>query len=276
MTVEPAVKTTVVLAVWDDYVSEWLEEAVADLRAQDAATSIVVVDNASVVPLPAFPDVSVARSPRRLTRGAARDLGLAAVSTPYVVMWDVDDVMPPGTLSFLEASISSDPRLAVFATAIVELPSGVRHRWPRRWVAGLVRVPALFALLNCVWSLYPTNGGTIMRTELARSAGGYGDAESGEDWFLGVSLAFRGRVGWSERPGRAYRLHDQSNWARHATNVRYQLAHARAVRNRIRADAGLPAWLHTLLPLIALGQYAAIAVHVAATRLRLIRRAGAR
>ena len=274
MTDEPTVLTTVVLAVWDEYVAGRLPEALTSLREQNVASRIVVVDNASEVKLRELPGVSRVRSSRRLTLGAARNLGLAQVTTPYVVVWDADDVMLPGTLGFLEAAIRSDPRLAAFATAIVEDPSGARHRWPRRWVAALVRAPRLFALLDSVWSLYPTTGATIMRTELVRAAGGYGDAESAEDWCLSVSLAFRGRVGWSERPGRLYRLHEESVWARHMT-VGHQLRHAHTVRERIRGDTGIAGWARAALPLIRLGQYAAVAGHLAVSAARRLRGAAA-
>ncbi len=191
--------------------------------------------------------------------------------TPYVIFWDADDEMLPGTLDFLQSEIESDRRLAAFGAAIVEDPSGSRHRWPRHWMPALARWPRLFALTDCVWSLYPSTGSTIMQTELARRAGGYGDAESGEDWCLGVSLAFRGRIGWSERPGRIYSLDEGSVWARHMT-ARHQLDHARTVRLRIREDSGIPAWARRALPLIALAQYAAIAAHVVVAGLRGVRR----
>jgi hypothetical protein len=170
--------------------------------------------------------------------------------------------MLPGTLSFLETAIRSDRRLGGFATAVIEHPSGKRHRWPRCWIALLVRVPRLLAFVDCVWSVFPTTGASIMRADLVRSAGGYGDHDSGEDWYLGVSLAFRGRIGWSERPGRVYRVHEQSNWARHATDVRYQLQHARVVRERVRTDPGVAQWAKTALPAIRLLQYLAVAVHL--------------
>jgi glycosyltransferase involved in cell wall biosynthesis len=102
----PAAQTTVVLTVWDEYVSTRLTEAVRSLASQGLAARIVVVDNASDVELPDLPGVAVVRSSQRLTLGAARNLGLQQ-----------------------------------------------------------------------------------------RAAAGYGDAESGEDWCLGVSLAFRGRIG---------------------------------------------------------------------------------
>jgi hypothetical protein len=128
-------------------------------------------------------------------------------------------------------------------------------------------MPTLFALLDSMWSLYPTTGATILRTELARAAGGYADADSGEDWCLGVSLAFRGRVGWSERPGRVYRLHPQSVWALHMT-PRHQLGHAKMVRCRIRTDSGIASLARAMLPLIALGQYGAVLAHVVFSAVR--------
>jgi glycosyltransferase involved in cell wall biosynthesis len=265
-----AVSTTVVLAVWDAYVGERLSEAIASLREQDVPARIIIIDNASEVELPALPDTEVIQSARRLTLGAARNLGVTQVNTPYIVMWDADDLMLPGTIAFLESAISSDRSLAAFGTAIVEEPSGIRHRWPRRWIGTIARVRPVFALLHSVWSLYPTTGSTIMRSDLVKAAGGYSDTSSGEDWCLGVSLAFRGGIGWSERPGRIYRLDDQSVLARHMT-VPHLLRHARAVRERIRGDAGMPGWAHVTLPLIQLGQYAAVATHLAISVVRRLR-----
>ena len=252
--------TTVVVPAWDEYVAAWLLEALESIREQDLKVPIIVVDNASEVPLPEFAGVTVVRASRRLTVGGARNLGIAHVETPYVIAWDADDVMLPGTLSFLEKAIDSDPGMAVFATAILEHESGKRHRWPRRWVGTAVHAEAVFALLNSVWSLYPTTGAAIMRTELVRDAGGFGEMDSGADWCLGVSLAFRGRIGWSEVPGRVYRLHAGSIRVRHAT-LRHLRPKARKVRARIRQDAGIPAWVRRVLPLIALAQLAAVAGH---------------
>jgi glycosyltransferase involved in cell wall biosynthesis len=265
------VRTTVLIPVWDEYAS-WLTQAVASVEAQNVATRILVVDNASEVAVPRARGVCVVNTGRRLTLGAARNLGLAQVDTPYVVVWDADDTMLPGTLGFLEDAIRSDTSLAAFGTAIVEQPSGRRHRWPRPWVAVLVRHSALFSLLNCVWSLYPTTGATIMRTDLMRSAGGYSDAESGDDWCLGVSLAFRGRIGWSERPGRTYRLHPRSIRARYMT-VRHLLRHARVVRERIRQDPGIAGWARAALPAIMAAQYASVLAHVGLSAARSLRHA---
>ncbi len=52
----------------------------------------------------------------------------------------------------------------------------------------------------------------MARTAQVRDAGGYADASGGEDWVLGVSLAFRGPVVISERIGLIYRLGGASLW----------------------------------------------------------------
>jgi glycosyltransferase involved in cell wall biosynthesis len=270
---DPAPTTTVVLPVWDEYVEPAVTESLQSLADQDVAAPVIVVDNASEVPIPDVPGTSVVRSARRLTLGAARNLGLTHVTTPYVVVWDADDVMLPGALAALQHGLEADPKLAAFGLAILEEPSGRRHRWPRPWIARLARAAGLFALVNTVWSLYPTTGATIMRTALVRDAGGYSDAESGEDWALGVSLAFRGSIGWSEQPGRIYRIHDQSVWARHLT-ARHQVLHARTVRGRVRTDSGIAQAAKTALPLIALGQYLAIAGHLAVSGARRLGQRG--
>jgi len=253
-------QTTVVIPVWDAYVADRLIDAVRSLREQDVQTRIIVVDNASQVALPMLPGVSVVRSRARLSLGAARNLGLARVSTPYAIFWDADDVMLPGTLASLQSAIAADPGLIAFGEAIIEDPPGRRHRWPRPWIARLTRRPRLFAVLDAVWSMYPTTGATIMRADMVRDAGGYADSDSGEDWCLGVGLAFRGRLGWSERPGRIYRMHAGSVWAQHMT-ARHLLAHAAVVRERLRHDQAVPGWARRLLPLIQLGQYTALFAH---------------
>lgn len=263
MTEDGSARTTVIVAVWDRYVRFALEDAVPSLRAQDAAARILVVDNASAVPIPEIAGLSVIRSQRRLPLGSARNFGLQHTQTPYVIFWDADDLMLPGTLSLLQNGIELSPDLAAFAAGIIET-TGIRHRWPRRWVRPLSRMPTLFSLLHCIWSLVPSTGSTIIRTDLLRAGGGFGDEHSGDDWIAGVSLVFRGRIGWSARPGRVYRVHDASVWARHMS-VQHQLIHARGVRKRIRTDPGIPRWARLALPLIQVGQYAAIAIHAVKT-----------
>lgn len=225
----------------------------------------MLVDNASEVALGEHPAAEVVRSSRRLALGAARNLGLQRVTTPYVVMWDADDEMLPGTLGVLERGLA-DPALAAYGAAILEGPRGPRHRWPRPWIQELVRRPLLLRLVHAVWSVYPATGATIMRTALVRESGGYPPTDSGEDWVLGVSLAFRGRLGWTEWPGRVYRRHAGSVWAL-SSDAPHLRAHAVQVRRRIREDPAVPPGWRVALPLIALAQHAAILLSRARARL---------
>jgi hypothetical protein len=245
----------VVIPVWDSYV-RFLPEAVASAREQGVEAEIVVVDNASAKPLPALQDALVVRSDARLTTGAARNLGLEAVAAPLVVFLDADDLMSPGTLATLLGGLR--PGDAAFAMAIVDGDTGGRHRAPRRIAYALARAPRLFALANTIWSLLPTQGATIMRTADVRAAGGYGDRSQGEDWALGAALAWRGRVRLTHEPGLVYRWRfDSPGQPGAGLDL---LANARFVRERLRADPALPAPVRTLLPLVGVAQWAAVAL----------------
>lgn len=259
-----APQVSIVVPVWGAYAGRLLDEALQSLLGQGVPARVIVVDNASDPPVEAMASAELIGSPARLTVGMARNLGLQHVTTPYVLFWDADDLMLPGTLRRLTERIAARPDTVALSAAILEGDPPVAHRWPRRWSASLARRGRLFALAHCVWSLYPTTGATIMRTQAVKHAGGFGDADSGEDWVLGVSLAFRGGVGFDPRPGRLYRRHPGSLWATRRS-LSHLVAHAGAVRARIRADAGIPRWAGLLLPAIAAGQLlAALVIHPAA------------
>jgi glycosyltransferase involved in cell wall biosynthesis len=250
---------SVIVPVWDDYAGDYLHAALASLVAQSRSAEIIVVDNASRAPVVTEdPSIEIVRSSTRLTTGAARNLGLAHVTAPLVVMWDADDVMYPGTLEALLARFEAAPEAVAHALAIADGP-GLRHPWPRRWVGRLSRRPPLMAFVNSIWSQYPTVGATAMRTDAVRATGGCADASAGEDWSLGAALLWRGPVGWSERPGRLYRNHSISTLQRHGS-MTHLLERARATRARLRRDQAVPRWCRLLLPLIAAAQYALIFV----------------
>src|SRR4051812_22514879 len=240
---------SVVIPVWDRYVDEFLPEALESLRAQDTQAELLVVDNASTVPVPALEGVRLVRAPERLTVGGARNLGLQTADTPFVVFWDADDVMPPGTLTTMRDRLRRTPEAVAVATAILEGPSEPHH-WPRPIARPLARRPTLFALVHAVSALFPTTGGVMMRTETARAAGGFGDTDGGDDWVLGVSLAFRGRVLLDPHAGRIYR-----HWAGSLSSrwrpVPHLVEHSRAVRRRLRSDPAVPACMRSLSPALA-------------------------
>jgi glycosyltransferase involved in cell wall biosynthesis len=256
-----------VVPAWGAYAGKLLSEALESLRAQDLPARIIVVDNASEPPIGDAAGAEVFRTPMRMTVGAARNFGLEQVRTPYVVFWDADDLMLPGTLRRLHDRIAADPAAVLVTAAVLEGDPPRPHHFPRPWTRPLARFPRAWALLHSVWSLFPTNGATMLRTEPAR-ASGFADANSGEDWVLSVSLAFRGRILFEPEPGLLYRRHETSLLA--TQRSRSQLArNAAAVRERIRADAGIPRWARALMPVIAALQFAVL--HLVSPAGRLVR-----
>jgi glycosyltransferase involved in cell wall biosynthesis len=231
-----------------------LEEAVDSVRAQDVACELIVVDNASTQPLPELLGARVVRSDSRLSTGAARNLGLDAVTAPLVLFLDADDLLLPGTLARSLAGLRDGD--VGFLTAIVDGDTGGRHRAPRRIAYWLAHTPRLFAVANTVWSLLPTQGATVMRTDAVREAGGYGDRSQGEDWALGAALAWRGPVGLSHEPGLVYRWRFDSPGREGAEAD--LIDNACFVRERLRADPGLPPLARALLPAVAAAQWAAV------------------
>lgn len=250
---------SVVIAAWDSYAGGPLTEAAASVGAQSEPAQVVIVDNASSVPLAAVPGAETVRLRSRVSRGAARNAGLARVRTPLVVFLDADDLLQAGALAEMVGRIEADPLLSACAFSILEQPAGRRHRRPRRIARALARAPVLFATANAIWSLLPTQGATIIATEQARAAGGYGDTDHGEDWVLAVSLAFRGRIAFDRRIGLIYRSREDSP-GRALVAATILLASARGVRARLRDDPAVPHPVRTLLPAIAVAQWLAVLI----------------
>jgi glycosyltransferase involved in cell wall biosynthesis len=207
------------------------------------------VDNASDLEVSAE-EVDVLRAPQRLTVGAARNFGLDQVRTEWVVLWDADDVMLPGTLQRMLGA-ADDQTVAVW-TGILDAQTWTRHHWPRRFTDALGARSRLFATVNAISSLYPTTG-TLMRADAVRAATGFADANAGDDWVLGVSLAFRGRVRSSGHRGRLYRRHSTSISAKWRTFDEVLDGQA-LVRARLRADPAIPAPVRLAVPLVAVLQ----------------------
>lgn len=259
----------VVIPVWDDYV-RWLPEAVASVLDQGVAEQVIVVDNASAEPVPELPGTMVIRTPRRLSTGAARNLGLDAVTTPFVVFLDADDVMLPGSLEALVTGLGKRAGMVALGSSRIESDTGKRHRFPRRWAGALARRPVAFALANTVWSLVPTQGTMVMRTDAVRDAGGYANRSQGEDWVLGVSLAWRGPIGFHERMTLLYRWRDDSPGGECAQPSLW--ANARGVRERMRQDPKVPGWARACVPLLALLQSLAVVARGPLHRVRGLKR----
>lgn len=247
--VDPGIALTVVIPVWDAPYVNNLQRAVASVRSGGAEVPLVVVDNASSTPIPPLAEATVVRAPRRLSTGGARNLGLERVRTEFVVFLDADDELIDGALPALERGIAADRDLVAYAMSMLDSETGARHRVPRRAGPWIARAPRLFALVTAVWSLYPTQGSTVLRTEAVREAGGYGDLSRGEDWALAVSLALRGRVRYDLRPAQIYHRDAGPGSARVFGIDEVRTVHRR-IRERIRADPRAPGWIVSMLPLI--------------------------
>jgi glycosyltransferase involved in cell wall biosynthesis len=249
---KPAV--TVVIPVWDSY-CEQLAECVASTAQQGVDVRVVVVDNASQVPLPKLDQsATVVRSDLRLGVGAARNVGLEHVLTEYVSFLDADDVLLSGTLAALCRPLQADAGVVTSGGRFVSWnpETGERvvvRRAPKPVVLTVSRFRRAFALANLVWNTFPVVG-CVHRTEAVRAAGGFGDGSVGEDWILGAMLAFRGRILFSERETFLRRVHVGSLWYRPHEPAAL-LERSRTLRERARRDSAVPAWAKVLLPSLA-------------------------
>lgn len=227
-------EVTVVIPAWGSYV-EALPEAVASARNGTCRPQLIVVDNASDPPITPPEGCKLVRSDERLSRGEARNLGLARVTTDYVAFLDADDLLMPGALVRLVKGLDQRPDAQMFVGGIVE-GDGARHRAPRKLSRMLAHAPRVFAWANATWSLVPIQGCAVMRTAAVRACGGYADASSGEDWVLGASLAFSGRIAFDEQPVLIYRLRPDSPGGQHGIPAATLLENAERVRERLAAD----------------------------------------
>jgi len=246
-------RITVVIPAWDGYAGATLLEAVQSALAQRVEAEVLVVDNASKVPIPDVSGARVLRSPERVTVGASRNLGLAEVDTPFVVFLDADDLLLEGALDAMLRAERAYPDSVAWVLGIVDGDTGRPHRSPRKIARVLARWPRLFALSNAGWSLMPTQGATLLRVDVLRELGGYDDSErGGDDWPLCAAIAFRGRVVFDGFPALMYRSRANSPGGE-AFPAELVRRNARRVQDRLRGQASVPRWFLRLLPLLQEG-----------------------
>ena len=238
------------IPAWDNYAGETLVEAIDSARGQSPPAEVVVVDNASNVPIPAITGVRILRTPTRMTVGASRNFGLARVDTPLVVFLDADDLLLKGAFDAMRRAVDSCPDAVAWVLGIVDGTTGRRHRSPRAIARVLARRPSLFAIANAGWSLMPTQGATLLRVDLLRQLGGYDDSErGGDDWPLSASIAFRGKVAFDAFPALMYRRRPNSPGG-DAFPSDLVSRNARRVRVRLRGQSSVPRWVLWILPLM--------------------------
>jgi len=228
---------TVVIPVWDAYVP-CLPRAAGSLARQGTGVRLVVVDNASSVPVPALPRATTLRLERRVSVGAARNAGLAAVDTPLVCFLDADDELLPGTLgrlrtrmTALPSCVAAVPACEAWAESTGEL---LRWAWPRPLAYRLCRHRRVLTLATALRNAFPTTGAVIDAAAL-RAAGGFADCDHEEDWLPGIALAARGRIDLDPRPGRRCRVSDGSLYGAGA-DLATMRANRRAMRRALRRD----------------------------------------
>jgi glycosyltransferase involved in cell wall biosynthesis len=249
-------EVTVVVPVWDRYVSV-LGEAVESVSRQAAVRAVVLlIDNASTQPLRLLPaGVQVMRLPSRVSVGAARNAGLALVRTEFTLFMDADDVMLDGALSAMLARLRDAEWVSACSCAVEAwnplTGSVAALNLPSRRTRLLAPWPALYRMYAVLSNRMPTTGCVLMRTTLAMQAGGFADADYGEDWPLNVGLAFRGAIAFLPWSGRLLRVHPDSLRSRPWERVDVARSFA-ALRGRLRADPATPWLVRRCLPLIAL------------------------
>lgn len=162
----------------------FLKEAVASVAGQSIpGWRLVVVDDASSDDTPTWlgtlldPRVEVIRSARHLERSAARNLGLAGVSTPYVLFLDDDDRLRPRALSRLCAALGARPDAFAAVGGMADFDAGGHRRRTLhpRW---RVTRPAWREVL-AGW--VAITGQMLFRTDRLQEVGGFDSSVAGAE-----------------------------------------------------------------------------------------------
>ncbi len=167
MKARPA-ELTVVVPVHDR--NESLRHAVASALSQSDRLCVVIVDDGSAPEFAAVADeLAAAGRPsvqvvHQVNAGpaAARNAGLRSTRTPYVMFLDSDDELAGNAFVAIENLLSRDEVGLMCGAVRVESPGG-EHR---------IEVPVAFPGVS--WAdLSGLSGSFVVRTEIARAAGGY-------------------------------------------------------------------------------------------------------
>jgi cellulose synthase/poly-beta-1,6-N-acetylglucosamine synthase-like glycosyltransferase len=212
-----APELTIVIPVWDQH-TRLLPRCLNAIHAERIDARLIVVDNASELPV----DVPGAASRIALTGrrsiGGARNAALAYVATPYVVFADADDEIVPGSLVRSLELLRLHPQAAgVIGRSIVV--EDARHRRRGRTPHTAFRLASRYtpgiAPLFWLTAFQCSITSTVLRTAAVRAAGGFPDTDIAEDWQLAARLARRGHLICLDDPVRIYHRHP--NAARNTT-----------------------------------------------------------
>ncbi|MDQ6749404.1 MAG: glycosyltransferase [Actinomycetota bacterium] len=225
---------TVVVACFN--YGSYLAEAVDSALGQAGGPPRVVVvddgsdDRATIEALQRLPDaVELVRQPNQGVC-AARNAGLARASTPYALVLDADDRLPPGALRMLRTPLDEDPHLG-FSYGLM--------RFFGDW-DGVLRFPPYdpYRLLY----RHTIGLSALVRSEVVRDTGGFDPAfEQFEDWELWVNALGHGWRGRQvDEVTLEYRRHGATKLA--ADRDGYRRALARLQRKHADVYRGRPRW----------------------------------
>lgn len=258
---------TIVIPVWGERYSSLIGAAIRSVREQAPDAPILVVDNAGSDPLSGSDSARIIRLEDRVSVGRARNVGLEAVQTEFVLVLDADDTLEPGALERLAAPLRANPDLVAVVGRVLD-GDGDRHRLPRRFAPLLARLPRLFAVINASWLLFPIQGCAMYRATIGRDCGGYGDTHEGDDYELAVALATAGRISFIGDVVRHYR--DPHEGLGVPPDNASLLRRARAVRGRLARHR----WGRWAEPFVIVAQY--IAIYAVRPAVRTARRVAGR
>jgi cellulose synthase/poly-beta-1,6-N-acetylglucosamine synthase-like glycosyltransferase len=223
---------TILIPIWDHHV-QFLPRCLQAIHDEAIPVKLVVVDNASTVPLLELPaDAQRITLADRHSIGAARNAGLAHVNTPFVLFADADDEITPGSLVHGLALLRRHPDAAgVLGRSLVEEHGdhrrGIRPRISFRLACRITPwLASLFWLTDYQCSITST----LLRTDTVRRAGGFADDNIAEDWQLAARMARRGRFICLDEPVRIYHRHT------HAARNTTPHPPSKSVRAAISAD----------------------------------------
>ena len=213
---------------------QYLSEAIASVKHQEGGpANLIVVDDGSTEAsthraLEALEGDSDVRLIRQSNGGAsaARNTGLREVKTPYAVVLDADDLLPPAALRTLRGALDSDEQ-AGYAYGHIEFFGS--------W-SGVMRMPPFDP-----WRLLfrhiigPT---ALMRRELVEATGGYDVAfPHYEDWEIWLNALSHGWTGHQvDFSGLLQRKHGPSKFAGDRADYRRSFAKLRAKHRELYND----------------------------------------
>ncbi|HVW81538.1 MAG TPA: glycosyltransferase [Mycobacteriales bacterium] len=201
-------RTTVVIATYNRS-QTYLPATIESVRRQESVPRLLVVDDCSpddtIGYLSNQPDLDYFSTPGRSERAVTRNLGLAAVESEFVLFLDDDDLLRPGAVRLLEATLDRFPGVAAaiggWWTTADSLPGPYPLNASRTTSASLWRE----VLLG--WNP-ATAGQMLFRTSALRDVGGFPTQYPGiDDFVLLLNLAYRSEIAVVPEIVLDYRIH---------------------------------------------------------------------